>query len=194
MHRSFAPSTPFTRFAPFTRFTPFTRFAVPFWLGVFAVLAVINIGPSAALAQHSQHLTASDVSIRATAPGMTMTGGYGTIMNKGDAPETLIAVHVDFAVKGEIHTMIHDNGVMKMRQMTGGLEVPAGEMAVLKPGDKHLMFIGVKQTLVPGTRFEVKLEFASGLTKIVTGHVKKPADIKVEGPDDRHSHGHSGSD
>jgi copper(I)-binding protein len=49
--------------------------------------------------------------------------------------------------------------VMKMRQLTEGLEIPAGETVVLAPGGFHIMFIGLKQAFVEGETVAVTLTF-----------------------------------
>lgn len=130
------------------------------------------------------------VQVRATAPGMAVTGGYVSITNNGEADERLLAAAAGFAKRVEIHEMIHDNGVMKMRQRTGGILIPAGETVILKPGGLHLMLMGLGETMAPGEIREVTLEFASGHVATVPAMVMKPGDIKVEGG---HAHGHSHS-
>lgn len=134
------------------------------------------------------------VQIRATAPGMAVTGGYVTITNNGHAGDRLVAASAGFAKRVEIHEMIHDNGVMKMRQRSGGIEIPAGETVMLKPGGLHIMFMGLGETMAPGEMRDVTLEFASGHVVSVPAMVLKPGDIKMDdghGHNHNHSHGHS---
>ncbi|MEL0198301.1 MAG: copper chaperone PCu(A)C [Rhodobiaceae bacterium] len=119
-------------------------------------------------------LKASDVQIRATAPGMTATGGYVTIHNHSDEAARLVGVASDFAAKPEIHTMMHENGVMKMRALPDGIEIPAGGMVELAPGGLHLMLMGLTRTLQAGQMLEVELTFASGKTRRLSAHVKRP--------------------
>ena len=134
------------------------------------------------------------VQIRATAPGMAVTGGYVTITNNGHAGDRLVAASAGFAKRVEIHEMIHDNGVMKMRQRSGGIEIPAGETVMLKPGGLHMMFMGLGETMAPGDMRDVTLEFASGHVVSVPAMVLKPGDIKMDDGHDQaagHSAGHS---
>ena len=133
------------------------------------------------------------VQIRATAPGMAVTGGYVRITNKGHADDRLVAASAGFAKRVEIHEMIHDNGVMKMRQREGGIHIPAGGTVTLKPGGLHIMFMGLGETMVPGETQEVTLEFESGHKVAVPAMVLKPADIGTEaGHGDGHDHSHGG--
>ena len=82
--------------------------------------------------------------------------------------------------------MTHDNGVMKMRERDGGIEIPAGETVMLKPGGLHIMFMGLGETMVPGKMREITLEFASGHKATVPAMVLKAGDINSDGL--RHSH------
>jgi copper(I)-binding protein len=52
-----------------------------------------------------------------------------------------------------------DGGVMKMRQLSSGLEIKPGETVELKPGGVHLMFVGLKQQLQQGGHVTATLEF-----------------------------------
>jgi len=44
------------------------------------------------------------------------------------------------------HTHIHDNGVMRMRQLPA-LDIPAGDTVTLQPGGLHLMLFGLQPPL-----------------------------------------------
>ena len=147
-------------------------------------LMLIALASSAAFAGM---LEIGKVQLRATAPGMGMTGGYVAITNNGDSDERLVAVSAGFAKRVELHEMTHDNGVMKMRERDGGIEIPPGETVMLKPGGLHMMFMGLGETMVPGEMREITLEFASGHKTTVPAVVLKPADINNAG----HVHGHS---
>ena len=52
-----------------------------------------------------------------------------------------------------------DGGMMRMRELTDGLPVPARGKVVLAPGGYHLMFIKPKRALVEGERFTATLRF-----------------------------------
>jgi copper(I)-binding protein len=51
------------------------------------------------------------------------------------------------------------DGVMIMRPVEGGLEIPAGEMVELKPGGVHIMFMAVSDPFDEGESVPVTLEF-----------------------------------
>jgi copper(I)-binding protein len=97
---------------------------------------------------------------RATPKGAGVGGGYMKITNTGTAPDRLIGGATDVAGRFEVHEMSMDNGVMKMRPVTGGLEIKPGQTVELKPGGYHVMLMGLKEQLVQGQHFKATLEFA----------------------------------
>ncbi|WP_296736089.1 copper chaperone PCu(A)C [Mesorhizobium sp.] len=96
---------------------------------------------------------------RATPPGAKVAGGYFTVTNKGSAPDRLLSISSDISEKAELHEMGVKDGVMTMRPVTGGLEIPAGGKAELKPGGYHLMFVGLKRQPKQGEKFSATLTF-----------------------------------
>lgn len=84
---------------------------------------------------------------RATPGGAKVGGGYLTIENTGTMPDRLIAVSAPFAARGEIHEMATKDGVMTMRELDKGVEIPAGGKVEFKPGGYHIMFQELKQPL-----------------------------------------------
>jgi hypothetical protein len=55
--------------------------------------------------------------------------------------------------------MTMDGGVMKMREVQGGLEIKPGETVELAPSGLHLMFVDLKQPLAQGQHVKVTLNF-----------------------------------
>jgi periplasmic copper chaperone A len=85
---------------------------------------------------------------RATLKGATTGAGYLTIKNTGSTPDRLVSATLSGATTAQIHEMTMDNGVMKMREVSGGLEIKPGETAALQPQGYHIMFTGLKEPLV----------------------------------------------
>jgi copper(I)-binding protein len=52
-----------------------------------------------------------------------------------------------------------DGGVMKMRQLAGGIEIKPGEAIELSPGGNHLMLLDLKSAIVPGAPVKGELTF-----------------------------------
>ncbi|CAM5217569.1 Copper chaperone PCu(A)C OS=Bosea thiooxidans OX=53254 GN=ARD30_08045 PE=4 SV=1 [Bosea thiooxidans] len=66
---------------------------------------------------------------------------------------------VPFAARSEIHEMAVKDGVMTMRPMEQGVEVPAGAKVEFKPGGYHIMFMELKQQLNQGEMMKGTLTF-----------------------------------
>jgi copper(I)-binding protein len=96
---------------------------------------------------------------RATPPGAQVAGGYLTIVNHGSVPDRLVSVSSDISARAEVHEMAVTDGVMTMRPVEGGLEIPAGGKLELKPGGYHLMLMGLKRPAKQGESFPATLTF-----------------------------------
>ncbi|CCV16286.1 copper chaperone PCu(A)C [Mesorhizobium sp. STM 4661] len=104
---------------------------------------------------------------RATPAGAKVAGGYFTVTNTGSSPDRLLSISSDVSDKAGLHEMGVKDGVMTMRPVSGGLEIPAGGKVVLKPGGYHLMFIGLKQQPKQGEKFSATLTFEKAGTVTV---------------------------
>ena len=104
---------------------------------------------------------------RPLAPGATVAAGYGLLMNHGTTPERLVAARAEGVGRVEIHTIESVDGVMQMRPLEGGLELPVDGTARLVPGGKHLMFFEVTRSWAEGERIPVTLVFESGTETLV---------------------------
>jgi copper(I)-binding protein len=96
---------------------------------------------------------------RATPKGADVAGAYMSISNKGAAPDRLIGGSTPVAGRFEIHRMLMEQGVMKMRPVEGGLEIKPGQTVEFKPGSFHVMLTGLKQPLEKDQRVKATLEF-----------------------------------
>jgi copper(I)-binding protein len=96
---------------------------------------------------------------RATPKGSAVAGAYLTISNKGTAPDRLVGGSSAVAGRFEVHSMMMEQGVAKMRPVEGGLEIKPGETVELKPGSFHIMLVDLKQALEKGQKVKGTLEF-----------------------------------
>lgn len=96
---------------------------------------------------------------RATPPKAKAGGGFIEIVNTGSEADRLVSASSDVAKKTEIHEMAVTDGVMKMRELENGIEIPAGETVALKPGGLHIMFMGLNQSFEEGSKVPVVLTF-----------------------------------
>ena len=133
-------------------------------------------------------LSAAKAWARATPGGAKVGAGYLEIVNATAAADTLLSVAAAVAGRTEIHEMTHDGGVMKMRALTNGLDLPAGATVSLSPGGLHIMFLDLKQPLTAGQTFDLELTFKTA------GKIKVPvtvAAIGANGPaTSAHEHQH----
>jgi copper(I)-binding protein len=128
----------------------------------YAVCLALALGLSAAPAL-AQEIKAGDLTIekpwaRATPKGAEVGAGYLEIRNNGASPDRLTGGSADFAGV-EIHEMSMEGGVMKMRELKGGLEIPAHGSVKLAPSGYHVMFTGLKRPLVKGESVKATLTF-----------------------------------
>jgi copper(I)-binding protein len=127
---------------------------------IFALTLALVVGAAHALAQEFK---AGDIVIstpwaRATPKGAEVGGAYMTIENKGAAPDRLTGGSTDFATV-EIHEMRSENGVMEMREVTGGLEIPAHGSVRLAPGGYHIMLTHLAHPLTKGDTIKATFTF-----------------------------------
>ena len=100
-----------------------------------------------------------DLWVRASVPGQVNGAGYLEIENKGEAADKLIAVESTASKRIELHTIINENGVAKMRAVEGGIPVPAKGKTNLKPGGYHVMFIQLNGPFKVGEKVDAVMKF-----------------------------------
>ncbi len=118
---------------------------------------------------------------RETAVGQDAGGAFMTIVNKGDEPDRLVGGTTPVAGDVQIHTVDMTGGVMRMRQLGDGLEIPAGGSVALKPGGFHIMLMQLARPLKDGERVPITLEFAQAGKIEVQLDVRSIADGAPEG-------------
>ena len=139
-----------------------------------AFAAVLLVAASqVAVAQTVGSLTLADTWSRATPGGAKVGAGYLTITNMGKTSDRLTGVSSSVSGRGEVHEMATKDGIMTMRELTSGLEIPAGQSVTLRPGGLHLMFQDLKQPLKSGEPFEATLTFERA------GPVKATFDVRA---------------
>ena len=113
---------------------------------------------------HAQNDAAGTVTVdrawaRAT-PGGAKTGAvYMTITNNGAVAERLTGGASPDAATVQVHEMKVVNNVMQMREVPGGLPIPAHGTVILKPDSYHVMLIGLKKPLKAGDAVPLTLRF-----------------------------------
>lgn len=112
--------------------------------------------PAPALAE----VTVADAYARTARPGAPTAAAFMVLRNDGDAAVTLVAAESDVAARAELHTHIDaGDGVLQMRKVAGGFEIPAGGERLLQRGGDHVMLMGVTETLETGGAIALTLRF-----------------------------------
>ena len=115
--------------------------------------------------------------------GAGKTGAiYFMIMNETATTDRILSASTPAARKAEVHNHIMQDGIMKMRKIDG-LEVPAGEHVMFKPGGFHLMLFGLEKPLKVGESIDVELVFEQA------GSIKITVPVKPHGHKMDHKHG-----
>ncbi|MFT4792854.1 MAG: copper(I)-binding protein [Paracoccaceae bacterium] len=154
---------------------------------MFRTLVAGAIALFAVLPAHAEIL-AHDAYARST--NQKTGAAFMQLMNDGKA-DRLVEVRSDIARKVELHTHIFDNGIAKMRQVEGGIPLPAGETLTLERGGLHVMFMGLTQPLNSGESFPLTLMFESGATlqiNVTVDNERRP-DQPMTGHDQMKGHG-----
>jgi copper(I)-binding protein len=92
------------------------------------------------------------------APAGATGAGYMVLRNAGVEPDRLLGAETPAARRVELHTMMRDGDVMRMRH-ADAIAVPPGGAVALAPGGLHLMLIGLTRPLRVGERVPVTLRF-----------------------------------
>ena len=117
-------------------------------------------------------LTIEDAWIRALPPTVKNSAAYLAVVNNSGSAQAIIAARSEVAGKVEIHTTVHEDGMVRMKQLRG-IAVADGEKVQLAPGGTHLMLLGLAYPLVPGDEVELCLVLATGTDLCTTAQVRR---------------------
>ena len=107
--------------------------------------------------------------VRGTVAAQKATGAFMQLSSKGGV--SLVGVASPAAKVVEIHEMVMDNNVMKMRPVPR-LEVAAGKALELKPGSYHVMLIDLNKPLAKGEIVPITLQVEGKDKKVEAVEVK----------------------
>lgn len=93
-----------------------------------------------------------------------VSGMYMIIENRGESADRLISASTELSNMVQIHETTIVDGVAQMGEVEGGIEIPAGGIAELRPGGYHVMLMDLTGDLVEGKTIMVTLNFESGTT------------------------------
>ncbi len=110
---------------------------------------------------------------RATAPGQDAAMADLSITSGKEAK--LVGFSSSACKTAELHSMTHENGMMKMREVQS-VALPAGKRVNLGESGYHLMLIGLKAPLKAGESVPLLLNIKLANKEVVTVAVK--AEVK----------------
>ncbi len=116
-------------------------------------------------------VTVKDPWVRATVPQQKATGAFMRL--SAPAESRLVEARSSVAGVVELHEMVMEGNVMKMRAVPG-IELPAGKAVDLKPGGYHVMLMDLKQQIKDGETVPITLTFEGKDKKRETIEVKAP--------------------
>ena len=124
-----------------------------------ATLLILLAMPAAA-----HEIKVGDLSIvhpwaRATAGAAKNGAVYMRIENQGDVDDQIVGMATAAAERVEMHTHIVENGTAMMRKVEA-IDLPAHQTIQFKPGEFHIMLIGVDPPLMEYDTFKMTLVFA----------------------------------
>jgi len=153
----------------------------------WAVLVVLLFGPNDTLANDVKagSITISNSWARATALKARNGAVYMTIKNGGTASDRLMAVKTPVAGHAGLHQTVMDQDVMRMRPVKA-MQVSPGGMAMLKPGDYHIMLMVLKAPLKAGTSFPLTLTFDKAGEIAIMVPVMKSGPMDAKGDKSHH--------
>ncbi len=113
-----------------------------------------------------------DAWARPALQGQTATGAFMSLMSSDGA--RLVGASSPVAGVVEIHEMVMEGSVMKMRAISG-LDLPPGRSVELKPGGYHVMLMDLKRPLKAGDRVTVELRIETREKRLVS----QPIEVEV---------------
>lgn len=110
--------------------------------------------------------------VRATPPNTQNSAAFMVIHNAMKSDIKLVSASSDIAERVELHEHIHEDGMMKMRQVES-INIKQEQEVSLQPGGYHVMFIGLKQALKEGDVVNLSLYFDNGDKINIDAPIKK---------------------
>ncbi|MFS2052718.1 copper chaperone PCu(A)C [Variovorax sp. Varisp41] len=149
--------------------------------------------PAARLDVVAQGVATVDVRdgwVRQSVPGQSGTGAFMKLTSPTGTK--LVGISTPAAGVAEVHEMKMEGDTMKMRELSAGLDLPAGQTVELKPGGFHVMLMDLKGAVAKGTNVPLTLKFedAKGVKTAldVTLPVGAPAGADAGGAAHQHKH------
>ena len=140
-------------------------------VSVASVVAMLVAAPPLWAASAADSIQIADPSVRAVPPGQHQTGAYLTLHNTDKHGHALVKAASPAARATELHTVVDEGGMTKMRPVAK-MDIAPGGSTRLQPGELHIMLIGLKQPLAEGANVPLTLTFEDGSHKEISAPVR----------------------
>ena len=135
-------------------------------LSILAVTAGCLMSFQAMAATIAEMVEVSNPYVRMVPPNAPATAAFMELKNTSGKDHALVSAKAYINKTTELHNHIHDNGVMRMRQVQK-IDLPAGQSTALKPGGFHIMLIGLDAPVEKDQKIKIDLTFDDGSTKTI---------------------------
>ena len=133
---------------------------------IFIILLYFFLNHSFAHQYEKNGITISHPILKMVANDGKMGAGYFKIKNNSDNEVQLIGIDSNIAKKQEIHEVIEENGVYKMRSLKEDLIILPGKELIFKPKSYHIMFFGINKSHVNDEMLDAKINFKNNVIDI----------------------------
>jgi copper(I)-binding protein len=116
---------------------------------------------------------------RATPGGAKTGAAYMTLINDGASADRLLSATTPLADQVQFHKATEDNGVSRMREVHN-VELEPGAKITFKPGEMHMMLVGLKEPLIEGKTLPLTLQFERAGSVNVTLPIEKVGAMQHE--------------
>lgn len=127
---------------------------------IFSLLCALAAAP--ALAAQPESIMIDNAYVRPVSPDTKTAAVYLTIVNHGP-DNRLLAAQTPVAAT-ELHRTEIINEIMKMREVEGGIALPAHSATEFAPNGLHIMLLDIRKPLHAGTAFPMTLLFDNNET------------------------------
>lgn len=125
--------------------------------------------------------------VRTTVEGQRSTGVFGKLTS--GVGGRLVGASSPWAETVEIHQMKMDGDVMRMRAVSGGLDLPPGETVELRSGGYHLMVMGLNRAVTVDQEMPLVLRFVDREGRASERSISVRARAGSAAPEAEHHHG-----
>lgn len=127
---------------------------------VLALFVVMFVRIGDPTVSHNAKFSVDKAYARAVGASAMAGAAFMQITNQSGQDDILTGATTNVSAMTELHTHIDDgDGVIKMRQIVGGIKLAAGETIVMKRGGDHVMLMGLNDSLDTGETLEITLTF-----------------------------------